>query len=151
MSILIALHILAAVVWVGGMFFAYVILRPTTAQLLNLSTRLDLWRGVFQRFFVWVWLAIVVLPITGFWMIFGYLGGMAGVGWPVHVMLTLGIIMILLYLHLFFAPYKRLRRTVDAGDHETGSHSLNQIRMIVGINLILGLIVTAVATGGRYL
>lgn len=151
MSILIVLHTLAAVVWVGGMFFVYVILRPTAGQLLEPSLRLDLWRGVFRRFFVWVWLAVVLLPITGLWMIFVYLGGIANVGWPVHVMLTLGVIMILLYLHLFFAPYKHLRRAVDAGDHETGARSLNQIRMIVGINLVLGLIVIAVATGGRYL
>src|SRR5215208_2867659 len=110
MFILVALHILAAVVWVGGMFFAHLMLRPAAAQLLEPSMRLDLWRGVFERFFPWVWLAVILLPLTGYWMIFGYLGGMANIGWHINIMQALGIIMILLYLHLYFAPYRRLRR-----------------------------------------
>jgi uncharacterized membrane protein len=149
MSILIALHILAAVVWVGGMFFAYMILRPAAAKLLEPLPRLTLWRHALKRFFVWVWLAVILLPATGYWMI-PKLGGMANVGWHVHIMQGLGIIMIVLYLHLFFAPYKRLERALDAGELETAARSLNHIRVIVGINLTLGLIVVAIATAGRY-
>ena len=33
MPLLIALHILAAVVWVGGIFFAYMVLRPSAGPL----------------------------------------------------------------------------------------------------------------------
>jgi uncharacterized membrane protein len=151
MSILIALHALAATVWVGGMFFALLVLKPTTSELLESSTRLSLWRDALRRFFPWVWLAILLLPITGFWMIFAYLGGMANVGWHIHTMLTLGIVMILLFLHLFFAPYRRLRRAVDMGNFEAGAQNLNQIRRLVGINLVLGLIVIAISAAGRYL
>jgi uncharacterized membrane protein len=151
MFILVALHILAAVVWVGGMFFAHLMLRPAAAQLLEPSMRLDLWRGVFERFFPWVWLAVILLPLTGYWMIFGYLGGMANIGWHINIMQALGIIMILLYLHLYFAPYRRLRRELNAGDVEKGVRSLNQIRAIVTINLVLGLTVIVVATAGRHL
>jgi len=32
-ALLIALHVLAVVVWVGGMFFAYVVLRPSAGPL----------------------------------------------------------------------------------------------------------------------
>jgi uncharacterized membrane protein len=151
MSILIALHALAATVWVGGMFFALLVLKPTTSERLESSTRLSLWRDALRRFFPWVWLAILLLPITGFWMIFAYLGGMANAGWHIHTMLTLGIVMILLFLHLFFAPYRRLRRAVDMGNFEAGAQNLNQIRRLVGINLVLGLIVIAIAVAGRYL
>jgi uncharacterized membrane protein len=151
MSVLIALHVLAAVLWVGGMFFAYMVLRPAAATLFELAMRLTLWRKVFHRFFVWVWLAAILLPLTGYAMIFAYLGGMANVGWHVHLMQGLGIIMILLFLHLFFAPYQRLRRAIASDNIEAGARSLDQIRMLVGINLILGLVVVAVAAGGRYL
>ncbi len=151
MSILIALHALAATVWVGGMFFALLVLKPTTSERLESSTRLSLWRDALRRFFPWVWLAILLLPITGFWMIFAYLGGMANIGWHIHTMLTLGIVMILLFLHLFFAPYGRLRRAVDMGNFEAGAQNLNQIRRLVGVNLASGLIVIATAVAGRYL
>jgi uncharacterized membrane protein len=151
MSILIALHILATVVWVGGMFFAYMMLRPTAAELLEPPALLTLWRNVLRRFFTWVWLAVILLPLTGYAMIFMHYGGLAKVGWHIHVMQTLGIVMILLYLHLFFAPYKRLRRALSAGNLETGARSLSQIRGIVAINLSLGLIVIAVAAAGRYI
>src|SRR5680860_621195 len=66
----------AAVVWVGGMFFAYVVLRPAAGALAP-ETRLELWHRVFGRFFPWVWLSIVVLLASGYGMIFFYLAGEA--------------------------------------------------------------------------
>jgi len=93
MPILITLHLLAAVVWVGGMFFAYVCLRPVAASLFEPPQRLPLWREVFNRFFVWVWAAIILLIGTGHSMI-AQLGGMANVGLHVHLMLASGYLMI---------------------------------------------------------
>jgi uncharacterized membrane protein len=58
--------------------------------------------------------------------------------------------MILIYLHVFFAPFRRLKKAVAAEDWAAGGKSLNQIRMLIGINLIIGLLVTAIASGGRY-
>ena len=52
------IHILAVLVWVGGMFFAYVILRPSAVITLQPPERLCLWDAVFKRFFGWVWVAI---------------------------------------------------------------------------------------------
>ncbi len=49
---LYALHLLAAVVWVGGMFFAWMILRPAAVDILEPPARLRLWLSVFKRFFV---------------------------------------------------------------------------------------------------
>jgi uncharacterized membrane protein len=146
-----ALHLLAAVLWVGGMFFAYVVLRPSTEAILATEQRVRLWQETFRRFFIWVWLAVGVLLVTGFWMIFGYYGGMAGVGLYVHLMLGLGLLMMGLYLHLFFAPYKRLRRGLDSGDLAAAAKQLGQIRWLVAINLSLGVITLVIAGGGPYL
>jgi len=151
MFVLVALHTLAAVIWVGGMFFAFLVLRPASAELLDVPMRVMLWRYVFRRFFPWVWAAIVVLLASGYGVIFSLPGGMGDVGWHVHVMQALGIAMMLLFLHLFFAPYRRLIKAVDDSYFETAARSLNQIRMIIGINLGLGLVVVVVATAGRYL
>lgn len=63
------LHVLAALVWVGGMFFAWLVLRPATVAALEGPARLRLWVEVFQRFFRWVWLAVAVLAVSGVGMI----------------------------------------------------------------------------------
>ena len=42
--------------------------------------------------------------------------------------------MMLIYLHLLFAPYKRLRRAVDDAAWPEAGKALSQIRMLVGIN-----------------
>lgn len=150
-SLLASLHVLAAVVWVGGMFFAWVCLRPVAATLLEPPLRLTLWREVFRRFFPFVWVAVALLPITGYAMIFGWMGGMAGVRPHVHVMILLGFVMIFLFAFLYLQPYRKLITALDADDVAAGGPQLGLIRRIVGINLIIGLIVVAVAAGGRYL
>ncbi len=61
-----------------------------------------------------------------------------------------GILMILLYAHLFFAPWRRFRAGVDGNNFGSAAKQLAQIRMIVGINLVLGLITIAVGATGRY-
>lgn len=151
MSIAISLHLLSAVIWVGGMFFAYLVLRPVAARQLEPPQRLPLWSAVFSRFFPWVWLFVIVLPLSGYWMIFRVFGGMDSVGLHVHLMQGLGWLMILLFLHLYFAPFRRLREAVVTGDWPAAGRQLDRIRRIIGINLILGLLVAAIAAGGRYL
>ena len=78
-TIALILHIFSAVVWVGGMFFALFVLRPATAAL-EPGPRLDLWLRVFERFFAWVFAAIVLLLASGYAMIFGVYAGFSGIG-----------------------------------------------------------------------
>ncbi len=146
----VLLHVIAVVIWVGGMFFAYMALRPVAASLLEPPQRLPLWVGVFGRFFPWVWVSIGVILATGLWMIFAVLGGMGAVALYVHAMFGLGLLMMLIFLHVFFAPYGRLKRAVAAQDWPAGGKALAQIRMLVGINTLIGLLTIAVGAGGRY-
>ena len=150
MAIAIALHTLAAVIWVGGMFFAYVCLRPVAASLLPPPQRLPLWTGTFQSFFVWVWVSVATLLATGYFMVFGVFGGFAGSGTHVHLMHLLGLAMMLIYAHVYFAGYRRLRRHSEAGEFEQAGAALGQIRKLVGLNLILGLVTVVIGSGGRY-
>ena len=149
MALLIALHILAAVIWVGGMFFAYVVLRPSSGPLPP-ETRLTLWQTVFRKFFPWVWLSIIVLLASGYGMIFVYLGGFAGARPSIHVMQGLGIVMVLLFLHLFFAPWRRFSAAVENKHFPEAAKYLNQIRYIVATNLVLGLVTIIVGASGRF-
>jgi uncharacterized membrane protein len=148
-TIALILHIFSAVVWVGGMFFALFVLRPATAAL-EPGPRLDLWLRVFERFFAWVFAAIVLLLASGYAMIFGVYAGFSGIGLHVNVMQATGIIMMLLFFHLYFAPWRRFRTTLARQDHPAAAAQLNQIRWIVTINLILGLLTVAVGSSGRY-
>lgn len=148
-ALLITLHVLAAVIWVGGMFFAYIALRPA-AGALSLAERLPLWSGVLGRFFLWVWIAALVLLISGYGMLFSYYGGFAGAPAFIHIMQGLAWIMVLMFGHIFFAPWRRLRAALAAGTLDEAARYLNQIRLLVGVNLIIGLIVVIVGAGGPY-
>jgi uncharacterized membrane protein len=151
MTVSIALHVLAAVIWVGGMFFAYIALRPAAALVLEPPLRLRLWVETFKRFFVWVWLSVVLILASGYWMVFGVFGGFGNVGMPVQLMHGIGLVMVMIYLHVYFAPYRRLRLALIVEDFADGGKQLGKIRTLVGLNLMLGLIVVAIASGGRYL
>jgi uncharacterized membrane protein len=142
------LHLLGVVVWVGGMFFAYMTLRPAAAALLEPAQRLPLWQATLSRFFTWVWLAVALIVVSSAWMMI-LLGGMTGVGAYVHVMLAIGVVMMAIFAHVYFAPFKRLTRAVQTQDWPAGATALAQIRKLVGFNLILGLLTVAVAILGR--
>ena len=148
-SVSLLLHTLSAVVWVGGMFFAHQALRPAAAAL-EPGPRLMLWSGVLGRFFAWVFAAIVLLLVTGYAMVFSVFGGFGGIKLYINLMQAIGILMMLLFLHLYFAPWRRFRSAVARQDWAEGGRQLGQIRTIVTINLVLGVIVVAVASSGRY-
>jgi uncharacterized membrane protein len=145
----LVLHTIAAVVWVGGMFFALLVLRPATAPL-EPGPRLELWSRVLGRFFQWVIAAIVLLLLSGYGMIFGVYSGFRGVGLHVHVMQGTGIVIMLAFFHLYFAPWRRFRAALARRDIPVAAAQLNQIRWIVILNLILGLVTVAVGSSGRY-
>lgn len=147
--LLLAIHFLAALVWIGGMAFAYVVLRPA-AGALEPAVRLPLWRGVFSRFFPWVWASIIGLLASGYGMLFLQFGGFAGAPLYVHVMQGTAIVMMLLFFHLYFAPWRRFQRAVDTAALPEAAQQLNQIRRIVGINLILGIATTLIGVTGEY-
>ncbi len=151
MSISIALHLMAAVTWVGGMIFAYSCLRPSAVQVLEPPLRLELWVQVFRRFFVLVWISIALLFTTGYWMLFSYFGGFSGAGLHINIMHGAGLVMVMVYLHVFFAPYRRLKQAVIVQDYPLAAAQLNQIRKMIGINILLGLLVIIIASAGRYL
>jgi uncharacterized membrane protein/glutathione S-transferase len=148
-SIALILHTVSAVAWVGGMFFALIVLRPATGPL-EPPLRLQLWARVFEGFFPWVIAAIVLLLVSGYAMVFTVFGGFAGVGIHVHIMQGLGILMMLAFLHLFFAPWPKMRTAVARQDYTEAARQLGQIRAIVIINLVLGILTVAVGSSGRY-
>jgi uncharacterized membrane protein len=149
MMLLKLTHLLTVLIWVGGMFFAYVVLRPAAVEVLEPPLRLRLWDNVFRRFFVWVWGSIAVLLISGFYMIYLY-GGFAQVGHHVHVMLVSGLAMTAIYVYVFYAGYRPLSALVAKQSWKEAGEMLGKIRKLIAVNLTLGLLTVCVAVLGMY-
>jgi uncharacterized membrane protein len=145
----LALHQLGTIVWVGGMFFAHMALRPTANEVLDPPHRLPLLVGVFGRFFPWVWVSIALLWASGLSIFLGLFGGRAGL--YVHLMMGIASVMTLLFLFIWFVPYRRLKTAVAASDWPAGGEHVAGIRRIILTNLLLGLATAVLGAAGRYL
>ncbi len=146
-SLFLFMHLVGITVWVGGMFFAYLCLRPVAAAQLQPPQRLPLWAGVFARFFPWVWIAVLLILTSGLAMMLQVGFAQAPTHW--HIMMLLGIAMMLIFGQVFFAAYPRLGRAVAAEQWPQAAAALNQIRRLIAANLTLGLAAIAVAMLGR--
>ncbi|MEE4070930.1 CopD family protein [Pseudomonas viridiflava] len=144
-STVYTLHLLAALVWVGGMFFAWIVLRPAVIAALEGPSRLKVWVQVFPRFFVWVWAAVIVLPITGIGMIQLNFTSFETAPRYVQIMMGLYVVMVALFLRIHSLQLPELQRAVEAEQWSEGVAALGRIRRLVGINLIIGLAVVVIA------
>ena len=141
-------HVLGVVVWVGGMFVLHFAVRPSAGRLQEPSVRLTFLSSTLGRFMSWAALSIVVLLGSGLAMIL-IGGGFRNAHLSVHLMFAVGVVMMLLYLHIRFAPFKRMRAAAMAGNWEVAAANLDIVRKMVAINLVLGFITIAIATIGR--
>lgn len=148
-TLALTLHILGAVVWVGGMFAAYVCLRPA-AGMLEGPQRLQLWRSFFAKFFPWVWVSVLLLLASGYWMLLTAFGGFKGAPLYIHLMQGIGLLMIALFVWMFHGPWLKFKRAVDAQDWPTAGEQIEIIRQIIMVNLPLGLIVVVIGGTGRF-
>src|SRR5690606_3172952 len=144
------IHVLAVVFWVGGMAFAHTCLRPSV-QLLQPPERLRLMHAVLGRFFKGVLAAALLVLFSGLWMI-GRVAKesvQAGVSFAMPldwmIMAVLGIAMVAIFGHIRFALFKRFTRAVLASDWALAGQALASIRLWVLINLVIGVLVIAVA------
>lgn len=137
----LAVHVLCAVLWVGGMFFAYVVLRPSLSVLEPMQ-RIALHTQVFRRFFLVVWHAMPLILLSGFAMVFGLYGGPENLPWNINLMMLLGLIMSGVFVLIVFGPYARFRRTTDRA---TATAQIDRIRKLIAVNLMLGLVTIVAA------
>jgi uncharacterized membrane protein len=148
MSLALTLHLIAAIIWVGGMFFAHMALRPAVNELLQPPQRLPLMLKVFDGFFPWVWVSIVSILASGFWILFSVQGGEAPVSqW---LMAGIGCLMALIFAFIYTVPYQRMAAALSAGELPKAGAAMVLIRRLIGTNLILGLLVSMLAVVGKY-
>ncbi len=140
------LHVLAALIWVGGMFFAWLILRPALAAALDGPSRLRAWAEVFPRFFGWVWVSIATLAISGVAMVHLRFNGFETAPRYVQWMMGGAIVMVAVFLRVHALLLPQLRAAVHSEAWTEGAQVLARIRRMVGLNLLLGLLVVALAS-----
>ncbi len=137
------LHVLAVVLWIGGMAFAHFFLRPAVAAL-EPPVRVALMHDVLGRFFAAVLVVVVVVLASGLALI-GMAHGAGGhMPWTWTAMTVLGLVMMAIFGHIRFALYKRLRRAVAAKDWPAGATALAAIRTWVGVNLAIGVAIIVI-------
>lgn len=145
------LHIIGFTIWIGGMFFAHNCLRPVAATTLEPPQRLPLLAGVMGKFFKWVWVAIVLIFASGMhMMVIMHSGG----GKPPHyvqAMFLIAVVMLLIFGHIFFAAFKRMKRAIAAQDWPAAGAAMGQIRTLIFVNLILGSITIVIGALGPLL
>ncbi|MDB5372417.1 MAG: hypothetical protein JWP04_1059 [Belnapia sp.] len=144
-----ALHVLGAVLWVGGMVFAIMVLRPALS-VLEAPQRLALHEAVLARFFRLVWHAMPILLLTGYALLFGWYGGFGGAGWHIHAMHLTALLMTGTFLAIVFGPWKEFRAARAQGNPAAAGAAVNKVRQLVTMNLALGLLTVAVAAWGRF-
>jgi len=147
-AVLLCLHLLAATLWVGGMAVMHFAVRPAAVATLQPPLRLPFMAAALGRFFAWVVVAIAVLLLSGLAML-GLAGGLRSAHWSVHAMFAVGVLMMLIFAHIRFGPFRRLRQAVANHDWPGAGPQMNRIRQLVALNLVLGTAVFLVAVLGR--
>ncbi len=146
-AILKTLHLLSIILWVGGMAFVLFFLRPALGSL-QPPARVTLMHDVLRRFFGAVSAAIIIVLVSGLWMMGVFASGASasGVKMPISwmVMAALGLLMMAIFGHIRFVLYKRLQRAVASSDWPAGGAALGSIRVWVLANLFIGLVIIVV-------
>jgi uncharacterized membrane protein len=146
LALALALHQLATIVWIGGMFFAHMALRPAVNEAVKGPNRVVLMLGVFRRFFPWVWASIVLIWGSGSWYFLTALKGKAAL--HVHVMMGIALCMTLVFVYIYTVPYRKLQVAVSREDWNSASSKVAQIRRLILVNLLLGLITALAGSAG---
>ncbi len=143
------IHLMAVILWVGGMLFAHCFLRPAAAQL-EPPIRLRLMASVLGPFLNAVLAAIVLILFSGALMIGQEASQAAQTGGAFFMprswtlMASGGLVMTAIYAYIRFVLYPQLRAAVAAADWPQGGQAMGGIRRWVGINLLLGIAIVAI-------
>ena len=148
--IALSIHLIAATLWVGGIFLVYQVFRPA-AMSLEPPIRLPLFLNIFTRFFPWVWAFIVMLVVSGYWIWMTRFTEAEIIPIHLHAMHLIGWLMIVLFSWLYFKPFSDLKQAIaNQAYPEAGKIINTRMKPIIIINLILGLLEAVIGATGTY-
>jgi uncharacterized membrane protein len=144
--LLVLIHLLAVIVWIGGMFFAHVCLRPVAAAQLQPPQRLPLLAAILGRF--------LRCRRLGAGAAVGQRPGALCPGrrrrfpgtW--HAMVGIATVMTVILGVIVFRFHRPMVVAVAAQDWPGAGAAMNTIRKLVLTNLVLGVVTVTVAMLG---
>ena len=149
-SIAIALHVLGAILWVGGLYFMVSILRPVAEELLEPPLRQALMYKTMGRFFVRLWVIVLGILATGFFMIFMVYGGFGALPVRIHVMTTIGLVMTAIFAYVHGIVYPAVGRALSHQNYKEGKRMIHRIRDLARVNLGLGTLLVLIVYGLKF-
>jgi uncharacterized membrane protein len=148
MTFLLPLHVLATIIWFGGLFFLSVVLRRS-AHDMDSASAMKLWNDTLSIFFVWIWMCLVLILLTGVALVFLAFGGFSGIPLVHRVNPLIGLPAMVLFIFLYFVPWRRFQHAVFGNDMPVAERNLKLIRRLMTIILALGLVASIVSVAGR--
>ena len=148
MGIAVTLHLFGVIIWVGGMFFAHMVLRGAVNEVLEPEQRLPLMLKVFDGFFPWVWLSVILILASGYWMLFTVFGTET-THW-LGFMSVAGTLMAAIFVFIYAIPYHQFSKAIQSQDRAKAVASITLIRHLILTNLVLGLLITLTTLLGRH-
>jgi uncharacterized membrane protein len=136
----VLIHLVAAMVWIGGMVFAVGCLRPAAAALAP-GDRLAMMTRVITRFLDFVAIAVIGLWASGLGLFAETPLELVPVTWWVMVAIAVAMTAVFLVLRLRLLP--ALHRAREAKDAATAAAILGRMHRLVVANLVLGLLTAA--------
>ena len=129
-------HLAAAIVWMGGMALMIWAIRPVAIAQLEPVQRLPLLAGILTRFLKIVGLCVLILLATGGLMLMGVDMRLAPKGW--HAMLGIGLLMCLIFGHIYAVPFRKLKLALDQENLPAAASQLAKIHPLMILNFALG-------------
>jgi uncharacterized membrane protein len=150
MIIVFPLHVLAAIVLLGGLFFASLVFKPL-AHGLDIETASSLRQRMLSPFFAWGWVSLLLILGTGVAMVFLKFGGFSGVPMIHRANMVIGIPVIVLFGYVFFGPWRAYRRVMARRDWTAAQREIGRVRVLMLLILGLGFVASVVSAVGRYI
>jgi uncharacterized membrane protein len=147
----VAIHLISAVVWVGGMLYMVMVLIPVARRAMQSEVPgagLDMLRDAAHKFLPVAWAAMIILGVSGAYLAWGHWDIRPGVfftddGRFMHILhaksLLFLIVVLLSLMHDFWLGPKILERLDQArASGQALPQSLGRVivRMTAGVNLL---------------
>ncbi len=144
------LHIVAAVIWIGGMLFLSLVAVPVLRQVEPPLLRMNLFRAMARRFRGLVWICIAILVLTGIGNVLFYGNTFPGSAYMKVLYIKLGLVAILVGLGLLqdFVIGPRAGRALSRDGlppTETDRFMVTLAPWVGRFNLLLGVVILVLA------
>jgi uncharacterized membrane protein len=148
MIVALPLHILAIVVWLGGLFCMSVMVSPAGRDLDATAIAFH-WQRVLARFFTWAWIALLLIVATGIALVQVRFGGFSNMPALHRANTAIGVPAIALFAYVFLVPWRRYCRSIAKSEWSAAERLLGHVRIVLAIILVLGVVASVISIVDR--